>query len=81
MAKEWKEFDSCCPYCGADALVLTEAPGDLVFDDDDAKCSDCGCPGIVHVEEEWATEEEPGTAYVSWHEPDCTCAWCVANPI
>lgn len=86
MTKTWQPFDQeCCPHCGGDAEVCTYSEPGRFWEDDDARCNDCGCPGVVNIDDSWDMsdddEEEPtGVAYISWHdEPDCVCEWCTAH--
>jgi len=73
--EEWKTFNGDdCLHCGAVAEVFTEGNGKYVFDSEEARCTECHCPGYVGVD---------GTrAYINWHdEPDCDCEWCKMHPI
>ena len=78
MAKaEWRSFEACCAHCGSGAEVYTTTGKDnWAYDGDEARCTDCGCPGFVNVS---GYEDEPAT--IDWHdEPNCDCDWCKANP-
>ncbi len=72
--RQWRPFDDECPYCGCRAEVFTISDKDnYAYDQEDARCDTCQCPGMVCVEED-------GSASISWHdEPDCDCEWCLAN--
>jgi hypothetical protein len=72
--KIWRPFQSECLHCGDVAEVLTDSRQDnLAYDGDQARCTGCGCPGMVVVEED-------DTAEIRWHdEPTCSCAWCLAH--
>ena len=65
--KAWRLFgDLFCSHCGDNAEIYTEEDG-YAYEDDDARCCKCGCPGIAGIEDD-------GFLYVSWHdEPDCDC--------
>ena len=79
MAKGWKPFDYDCLHCGGQAEVLTDSTVDgLVYDGDDARCSECGCYGVVQISDD---ADEANVAWINWHdEPDCACAWCLSHP-
>ena len=73
---KWKPFEDQCIHCGCDAEVYTSLtePG-MAYDGDCARCTECGCPGIVRAD----GDEEP--ACVQWHDvDDCSCEWCMAHP-
>lgn len=62
--KNWKSFNDECPRCGSEAEVFTDAIEDgYAFEDDDARCVECGLKGAVYV-----SCEEEGNAYVSWND-------------
>ncbi len=66
-----------CLHCGNDAEIYTDAPKGQACEDDVARCTACGCPGSVVIDD---FGEESATASVSWHdEPGCRCTWCRAH--
>ena len=75
VAKEWKIFKGDqCLHCGSAAEVFTEGDGEYIYDSEDARCVECGCPGSVGVDD--------GRAYILWHdEPKCDCEWCKAHGV
>ncbi len=74
MSVGWGE----CHACGGAAEVLTTLEGEKAFDGDLARCTDCGCPGNVSVDDSLdAPDGDDGVASIQWHdEPDCDCWWC-----
>lgn len=78
MAKQWQMFDDECLHCGSPAEVFTATGKDnWASDGDEARCTACGCPGTVGVED---TIDNDG-ASIDWHdEPDCSCDWCKSHP-
>lgn len=76
--KKWQPwtFDEC-PSCGAQAEVLTSSTqAGTCYADDRARCSGCGHPGVMDVDETVETEDGLGRAYVQWHDHDCGCERC-----
>jgi len=73
MNKTWKPWPHGeCHHCGASVEVLTDCEPGYVGEDDDVRCTECGCLGVVGID-----DDEP---YVTWHDyPDCTCEWCRAH--
>ena len=75
VKKKWRPLDwEECAHCGSAAEVFTECekPGQ-VMDSDEVRCTECGCPGSVSVDDDGC--------WVNWHdEPGCTCDWCKAHP-
>ena len=71
MTKQWKplEWDDC-PTCGDGMEVLTDSVKDgSAYDGDEVRCTGCGWPGNVRVEED--------DSWISWHdEADCDCEHC-----
>jgi hypothetical protein len=60
----WQPFNDDCPHCGCEAEVYTTAAAGFAIDGDEARCTGCGCPGMVSCDED-------GTGYVLWSEdPD-----------
>lgn len=81
MTKQWRPFEADCLHCGGGAEVFTESDqGNTAYDGDPARCSECGCPGVVVVDIHIDPNE--GAAAIAWHdEPGCTCEWCISHPI
>ena len=79
MPKLWRRFDDDCLHCGEEAEVLTDSGEDNVaYDGDKARCSVCGLPGQVVVDED---DWPHAYGYVAWHdELGCTCDWCRTHP-
>lgn len=73
--KPWRPFEAECLHCGSPAEVLTTSGQDnLAYDGDLARCTECGCPGMVVVDGDTAGD-------IRWHdEPHCDCAWCQTHP-
>jgi hypothetical protein len=62
MKKSWKNISTwgeSCPECGADAEVLTDAPEQMAWDGDEARCEECHYPGSI-------TCIDIDEAYVNW---------------
>ena len=77
--KAWRTWPyDQCPHCGTDVEVFTDAPEEMVVEGDNAQCVECGCPGVVGLEDDYDVDNPTGfIAYVTWHDdPDCRCAWC-----
>ncbi|MFH1719264.1 MAG: hypothetical protein ABIF19_18075 [Planctomycetota bacterium] len=69
----WTGSDDCL-YCGASLEVYTDAKPGWFCEDDDVRCTECGCPGVMCADGE--------DAWVSMHdEPGCECEWCKTHPI
>lgn len=73
--KQWRPLDDDCMYCGGQGEAFTDSGHDNVASDGDAaRCSECGCPGQVIVDED---DFPHAYAYISWHdERGCQCEWC-----
>lgn len=78
--KSWQPFNDECLHCGSSAEVLTSTGQEnLAHDGDEARCTECKCPGTVTVDES-ENDNEEGNAAIVWHdEPSCDCEWCKAN--
>lgn len=76
---QWRPFADYCLHCGGDAEAFTTSGNDnWAYDGDTARCTDCGCPGIVSIQEAGEDHCDNG---IDWHdEPGCDCDWCVAHP-
>ena len=76
---QWKSVSwGECNSCGGEAEVFTTLEGEKAFDGDSARCTGCGCPGSVSVDDSLdAPDGDDGVASIQWHdEPDCSCWWC-----
>ena len=76
MAKHWQEWGEDCPSCGGTSEILTiSAEPHMGYDQDDARCMECHCPGMLSV-------MDTDQACVVWdidnHEMGCDCSWCTA---
>jgi len=69
-----------CLHCGSAVEVFTDAPEEMLTEDDEARCVECGCPGTVGIQD-GGPDDCDDVAYINWHdEPDCDCEWCKAHP-
>lgn len=73
--ESWKPIGGDCEHCGCDAEVKTASTdGDMAYDGDSVRCTECEMPGIFVVEED-------GDGWINWHdECGCQCDWCMAHP-
>ena len=64
MSKEWRHIEwECCPECGGDVDVLTDADDGLVGDSEQVECNECGARGSTTVCDDeawvnWDTEDD-----------------------
>jgi len=62
--KQWRHWTwGGCNSCGGDVEVLTNCKTEEICEDDEVRCSECGCTGIMQFD-----EGEHGGPWVLWRD-------------